>query len=253
MVRVSQRIVPKTPSPGKPSERSKDWKIELGNRLRLRGRKLGFSGAEVARRAGLTDKQYSNYLTGARAPDGRTLRKISIALDTTMDELMNSDALLHQDENTYKAGRRFLDAIENLTAQDIRLIADFAEFVQFDRRDEHRSRFHLTPGVSALALAHELLIPSIIRNLNARGVGTAIEVKKGQLILQVFAFFRPSDDVAALKKACLALAKERLHLSMDKLSLSQTEQPTTLGPAVIFTAKLGPVSYASSAGDPATE
>jgi transcriptional regulator with XRE-family HTH domain len=240
MSRLNRGTVPQTPSQKEPRGPAKDWKIELGHRLRLRGRELNLSGADVARRAVLTEKQYSNYLTGARAPDGRKLRKISTVLETTMDELMSGDAILHRDEDTYRAGRRFLNAIENLTAQDARFVADFAEFVQSERRREQPSRFVLSPAVNALALGHELLIPSIIRNLNARGVITATRAEKRQLELQVIALFRPSDDIAALKKGCLALAMERLHLSMDKLSLSETD--AAFGPAVTFIAKLGPAS-----------
>ena len=63
----------------------------LGQRLRDRARHLGLSDAEVARRAGLGERRYANYVAELREPDLTTLVKICGVLDITPN-----DALLPQ-------------------------------------------------------------------------------------------------------------------------------------------------------------
>ena len=57
-------------------------------RLRNFGRALNLSDAEVARRAGLSERRYGNYVAGIREPDLMTLVKIAKALSTTPDRLL---------------------------------------------------------------------------------------------------------------------------------------------------------------------
>src|ERR1700750_3131263 len=45
----------------------------LGARLAARARELGLSNAEVARRAGLSERRFGNYVTDTREPDLHTL------------------------------------------------------------------------------------------------------------------------------------------------------------------------------------
>lgn len=56
--------------------------------LRLHARKLGLSSAEVARRAGISERRYAYYVTGDREPDLRTLLRISIVLGVTPNDLL---------------------------------------------------------------------------------------------------------------------------------------------------------------------
>lgn len=60
----------------------------LGSKLRARARFLGMTDAEVARRAGLGERRYANYVAGVREPDLATLVKISITLDTSPNALL---------------------------------------------------------------------------------------------------------------------------------------------------------------------
>lgn len=60
----------------------------FGDRLRERAAELGISNAEVARRSGLTERRYSNYVTGIREPDLATLVRIAESLQTTPDSLL---------------------------------------------------------------------------------------------------------------------------------------------------------------------
>ena len=73
----------------------------LGNRLRSRAAELGLSGAEVARRAGLTATRYGHYLQDIREPDLATLVRVCRVLGLRPDVLLafdqaasGSDALL---------------------------------------------------------------------------------------------------------------------------------------------------------------
>ncbi|WP_316173181.1 helix-turn-helix transcriptional regulator [Bradyrhizobium sp. SZCCHNRI2049] len=60
----------------------------LGQKLRSRAKELGFSNAEVARRAGLSERRYAFYVTGDREPDLSTLLRICKVLTTTPNALL---------------------------------------------------------------------------------------------------------------------------------------------------------------------
>ncbi len=60
----------------------------IGDRLRLRATELGLSGAEVARRAGLTTTRYGHYVSDYREPDLATLVRICRVLALRPDELL---------------------------------------------------------------------------------------------------------------------------------------------------------------------
>jgi len=70
--------------------------------LRRRAEELGLPHAEVARRAGLTERRYGNYVTGRREPDLATLVRIASVLATTPTDLLietepqPADVLLHR-------------------------------------------------------------------------------------------------------------------------------------------------------------
>lgn len=56
--------------------------------MRLRASEIGLSDAEVARRAGLDEGRYGNYVRDTREPDLATLVRICRALATTPDALL---------------------------------------------------------------------------------------------------------------------------------------------------------------------
>jgi transcriptional regulator with XRE-family HTH domain len=60
----------------------------FSKQIRARAAELGLSNADIARRAGLTERRYSHYVTGAREPDLATLVRIADVLGTTTDELL---------------------------------------------------------------------------------------------------------------------------------------------------------------------
>jgi transcriptional regulator with XRE-family HTH domain len=60
----------------------------LGNNLQKRARELGLSDAEVARRLGLGQSRYANYVSGTREPDFATFTRICQVLQITPDQLL---------------------------------------------------------------------------------------------------------------------------------------------------------------------
>ena len=60
----------------------------VGERLRARARALGLSDIEVARRLGLGQSRYANYVSGVREPDFATLLRICDVLQTTPNRML---------------------------------------------------------------------------------------------------------------------------------------------------------------------
>lgn len=60
----------------------------FAKRLKERASELGIPHAEAARRSGLSERRYSNYVSGIREPDLAMLVRIAAALQTTPDDLL---------------------------------------------------------------------------------------------------------------------------------------------------------------------
>jgi transcriptional regulator with XRE-family HTH domain len=60
----------------------------LAKNLRARAQGLGISNAEAARRSGISERRYGNYVTGFRDPDLQTLVQIAKALQCTPNDLL---------------------------------------------------------------------------------------------------------------------------------------------------------------------
>ena len=65
---------------------------DIGERLQARARELGLSDTEVARRLGLAQGRYSNYVNGSREPDLATFARICRELSLTPNQLLGFDA-----------------------------------------------------------------------------------------------------------------------------------------------------------------
>lgn len=63
----------------------------FAKRLRQYVRVLGLSDSEAARRAGLSERRFHNYLAATREPDLATLVRICQSLGTTPDVLLGFD------------------------------------------------------------------------------------------------------------------------------------------------------------------
>lgn len=64
----------------------------MGERMRARARDLGWSDAEVARRVGLAQTRYANYVTDRHEPDLATLVRICAVLGASADSLLGIEA-----------------------------------------------------------------------------------------------------------------------------------------------------------------
>ena len=61
----------------------------FASNLRRRAEELGISNAEAARRAGLSERRYGNYISGRREPDLATLVRIASVLETSPNHLLS--------------------------------------------------------------------------------------------------------------------------------------------------------------------
>ncbi|HYH20697.1 MAG TPA: helix-turn-helix transcriptional regulator [Azospirillum sp.] len=70
----------------------------LPSRLKARARELRLTDADVARRAGLTERRYGHYVTGTRRPDYETLLRLCGVLGTSPNDLLGYEAKPEADE-----------------------------------------------------------------------------------------------------------------------------------------------------------
>ncbi len=64
----------------------------LGDRLRVRARELGWSDAEVARRVGIGQTRYANYVTDRHEPDLATFARICSVLGASASAMLGQAA-----------------------------------------------------------------------------------------------------------------------------------------------------------------
>ncbi|WP_079213409.1 helix-turn-helix domain-containing protein [Brucella pituitosa] len=83
--------------------------------LKKRAEELGISNAEVARRAGLSERRYGNYVSGRREPDLDTLVRIANVLGTQPTNLLSSSEHEKGDRNFERA----LAALASLDSDDL--------------------------------------------------------------------------------------------------------------------------------------
>lgn len=109
--------------------------IHLGSSLRDAARDLGLSDAEVARRAGLTERRYGHYVTGAREPDLSTLVRICTVLGITPNDLLGTGAGAPKPSAGDKLRTRLVSATELLGKAELELLVVEAEAIaRFKRR-----------------------------------------------------------------------------------------------------------------------
>ncbi len=93
----------------------------LGERLRARARELGWSDAEVARRADLAQTRYANYVTDRHEPDLATLLRICSVLGTSPNDVLGTGC----DPSGEAAGlqRRIAAGVSGLDAESLHIAA----------------------------------------------------------------------------------------------------------------------------------
>ena len=92
----------------------------VGTRLRERARQLGLTDAEVARRAGLAERRYGHYVSGAREPNFETLVRICRVLATTPNQLLGFEAASEQTDDALLR-QRLLAVVDLLDVEHLNL------------------------------------------------------------------------------------------------------------------------------------
>lgn len=93
--------------------------------LRKRAEALGISNAEAARRAGLSERRYGNYVSGRREPDLATLVRIASVLATTPNDLLSE--AVEQSSATQLIRERIIAAVTALGKADLERVAVMVE------------------------------------------------------------------------------------------------------------------------------
>lgn len=100
---------------------------KFGEKLQRRARELGLSDAEVARRVGLGQSRYANYLAGTREPDFGTLAKICRVLNLTPNILLEFDPWPDVGSDERLLIERILAALPALHRTSLRTMARMAD------------------------------------------------------------------------------------------------------------------------------
>jgi transcriptional regulator with XRE-family HTH domain len=95
----------------------------FSQRLRERARALGLSDAEVARRAGLSERRYGYYATGEREPNLATLVRICHVLGVTPNELLLPGKTLRPPSDRARLNARIHATINGLSEDDLAIVA----------------------------------------------------------------------------------------------------------------------------------
>ena len=105
----------------------------FATRLRERAADLGIAHAEVARRAGLSERRFGHYATGIREPDLATLVRIAEALQTRPDDLLGFGERCEMSERS-KLIARLVSAAQVLTDEVLEIVVVQAEALVVSRR-----------------------------------------------------------------------------------------------------------------------
>src|SRR5690606_33916702 len=104
----------------------------FASNLRNRAKELGISNAEAARRVGLSERRYGNYVSGRREPDLRTLVQIAVALQTSPDHLLSFGAVSATDEGDLFEDR-IMSAVKALGGTEKKVVAVMIEALASQR------------------------------------------------------------------------------------------------------------------------
>src|ERR1700736_6507072 len=106
----------------------------FAQRIRERARELGLSDAEVARRAGLSERRYGYYATGEREPNLATLIRICEVLAASPNDLLLSEGKPPQQSSRDRLLARIVAGASNLSIADLELAVCLIECVSARRR-----------------------------------------------------------------------------------------------------------------------
>ena len=95
----------------------------FAQRIRQRARELGLSDAEVARRAGLSERRYGYYATGEREPNLGTLVRICEVLGATPNDLLLPEGKPPPQSRRDRVLARVSSATDHLSVAELELAA----------------------------------------------------------------------------------------------------------------------------------
>lgn len=98
----------------------------IGDRLRSRARELELSDSEVARRLGLNQTRYANYVAETREPDFETLLRICRVLGATPNELLGFEAR-REPEGLERLRERVAAAMQAMDPGTLELAAEIMD------------------------------------------------------------------------------------------------------------------------------
>jgi transcriptional regulator with XRE-family HTH domain len=119
----------------------------FAQRIRERARELGLSDAEVARRAGLSERRYGYYATGEREPNLATLLRICEVLAATPNDLLLSEGKPAPQSRRHRMLARINAATDNLPLADLELAARLIECL-LGRGPQRRRRIGDNPAAA---------------------------------------------------------------------------------------------------------
>lgn len=111
----------------------------IGYRLKSRAAELGMSGAEVARRAGLTPARYGHYVSDYREPDLATLVRICRVLALRPDLLLGYDLPAAEFDELESERRRLMELSEAMSKQSLDLAVAIMQAVLDTQKAEDGS------------------------------------------------------------------------------------------------------------------
>lgn len=103
----------------------------FASNLRKRAEQLGISHAEVARRAGLSETRYGNYVSGRREPDLATLVRIASVLGTSPNDLLTASLTESASEELVR--QRAIAALAALRSDDLERVVIMVEALAAER------------------------------------------------------------------------------------------------------------------------
>lgn len=99
----------------------------FGERLRARARQLGLSDSEVARRLGMQQTRYSNYVSDLREPDLATLIEICRVLGVTPDVLLGVKAGSRAPREVARLRERIEASAASMPPEQLRIAAELMD------------------------------------------------------------------------------------------------------------------------------
>jgi transcriptional regulator with XRE-family HTH domain len=224
-----------------PAER--EWLIGFGLRLSNRALQLGLKGADVARAAGLEPKTYNTYVNGRSMPTPLVLARIAGALHSTVDELLNLEPVVFDhDPETARALHRFKSIFWELSADQIEFLGDVAAVSKSRAFRERRTQDTARSPLARLALAHEQLLPAIIR------IHAPLEIETWLLHrsddhdwLRVGLLFKQGTDVSNKIRALGELAAKRMNAPSHEIEVTRgSSESLSHEVEILLDLRLGP-------------